>query len=259
MTKILTVTNQKGGVWKTATAVNLAAAFSAQGERVLLVDMDPSGDLTAHCGIDLQDGDATVFEVLTQGRPIKEAVKHLERETTGTAYDIVPADAALSELQPGTPAALRDALQTVSGEYDRVIIDTAPSVSAPTVAAIAAADGVIIPAMPHYLSLAAIQAVQNTVEDVRSETGANPRVLGVLWTNYSPRSTHNREIAGALDESQPGAAFETTISPAIGTAEAAAEGVDLLEYIARTPRRRHTRTAEQYKRLAAEIREKEAQ
>lgn len=257
MAKIMAVANQKGGVWKTSTAVSLGAAFAAMGEKILLVDMDPSGDLTAHCGVELQDGDTTIYEVITQGVPIRNAIRTLTRERTGIAYDVIGADAALNDLQ-GDAGVLEATLSSVTNAYDRIIIDTAPSVATPTIAALAAADEVIIPAMPHYLSLAAIQALQTTVDDMRRELGTRAHVTGVVWTNHSERSTYNKEVVEALDARQMGLAFDTTISPAIAAAEAAAEGLDIQEYIAATPKRRRARTAAQYAALASEIRNREA-
>lgn len=253
------ISNQKGGVWKTSTTINLGAALAAMGKRVLLVDMDPSGDLTTHAGIDLEDGDATIYEVLTGDASLPDAVRHVEREETGTSYDLVPADAALADLPGEKRAALRDVLTEAAAAYDVVLIDTPPSVGVPIVAAMAAADALIIPAMPSLLSLSAVNAVTQTVQDVRS-AGLNPglKIAGVILTDYRARSVHHRDVAAAMRDALPGALYDTTISNAVAAVEAAASGTDVFAYVETAPKRRKTPVLDQYRHLAAEIMEREA-
>lgn len=253
------ITNQKGGTFKTATALSLGAALAETGSRVLLIDMDPSGDLTTHAGIDLGAGDSTVYEVLAAGQPFADAVRHIHRDATGTDYDLLPADVALADLTEDHRAWLRDVLQDAAGAYDYALIDTQPSMGVPIVAAMAAADRLIVPAMPSILSLTAVNALSQTVQDIRA-AGLSDRleIAGVVLTDYRPRSVHHREVAEAFREALPGRVFNATISNAIAAVEAAAEGTDLFDYAARTPRRRKTRVLQQYRDLAAEITGREA-
>ena len=246
----IAITNQKGGVWKTATTINVGAALAELGKRVLLVDMDPSGDLTTHAGIELQDGDSTIYEVLTDGVPVADAVRHITRDATGTAYDVLPADTALADLTGDHRTALRDVLADLTG-YDYALIDTPPSVGLPMVAALTAADRLLVPAMPSLLSVSAVHAVQRTVRDVRA-AGLNTKLSmgGVVLTDYRGRSLHHRDVAAALRDALPGVVLDVTISNAIAAVEAAAAGQDVFAYAAATPRRRKTPVLQQYRDLA---------
>lgn len=251
---VIAIANLKGGVYKTATTINLGAALAETGSRVLLVDMDPSGDLTAHAGADLEDGDATVYEVLAEGVPAMEAVRHIHRDGTGTDYDLLPADVALADLTEEHRLRLRDILQDLAKQYDCVLIDTPPSMGLPVVTALTAARHIIVPAMPSILSLTAVNSLSQTVQDMHAAgLTDNLEIAGVVLTDYRPRSVHHREVAGAFQEALPGRVFNTTISNAVAAVEAAAEGTDLFDYVAVTPRRRKTRLLQQYRDLAAEI------
>lgn len=258
--KVIAIANQKGGVGKTSTTLNIGAALADMGNRVLIVDMDPSGDLTNHAGIDLQDGDNTVYEVLTDGVPVESAIRHVERESTGIKYDVLPADSALAELaetlhgQDDKQSRLRTALHDGALSYDYVIIDTPPSIGLQIVNGLVAADTVIVPAQPHYLSLSAVNAVAGTVQDI-VEAGLNDSLAigGVVLTNYNNRAVHHRNVREAIVEALPDTVFDTTISNGIAVTEAAANGTDLFEYSAVTPIRRKSKSLEQYRDLANEI------
>lgn len=256
----MAITNQKGGVGKTSTTINVGAALAELGKRVLLIDMDPSGDLTTHAGIDLEDGDNTSFEVLTEDVPIMEAVKTVHREETNTSYDVLPADSALGDLadvlhgQTSRQKRLKSALDKVADAYDYVLIDTPPSVGLQIVNAMVAADSVIVPAQPHYLSLTAINAVSDTIQDVR-DAGLNKQlsINGIVMTNFDSRSRHHKDVAASIENALPGKPFKTSISNGIAVTEAAANRTDLFAYVAVAPARRRSKGVEQYRNLAAEI------
>lgn len=260
MAKIIAVANRKGGVGKTTTAVNLGAALAGMGQRVLLADLDPSGDLTNHVGAELQDGDVTVYEVIADGADIQQAIRHVTGERTGTAYDVIPADGALENIADDVPQTrLRDALAHVSEKYDYIILDAQPTLGAPTAQVLTAADSVIIPTGANYLAMDAVTATAQVIDGARETLNPHIDILGVLLTQYNPRIRHQQTIRDAISEILPGKVLDVYTSTGIGVAEAAAEGVDLYEYIAGHRKRKNTKASEQYRQLAELITKREVQ
>lgn len=253
MARTIAIVNRKGGVGKTTTSVNLGAALANVGRRVLLVDMDPSGDLTNHVGVELQDGDATVYEVIANGADIRAAIRNIHNDSTGTDYDVIPADGALENLSDEPQERLRDALTEIVDDYDYIILDAQPTLGEPTAQVLTAADGVIIPTGANYLALDAVTTTAQIVKE--AQQGLNPRleIMGVLMTQYNPRISHQREIREAIAEMIPNKVYDIYTSPGTGVTEAAANGTDLYEYVARNKRRKGTRAVQQYKNLARAI------
>lgn len=260
MAQIIAVVNRKGGVGKTTTAVNLGAALADMGHRVLLADLDPSGDLTSHVGAELHDGDVTVYEVISDGADIRQAIQHVLGEKTGTSYDVIPADEALENIAEDVPQTrLRDALAYVADEYDYIILDAQPTLGAPTAQVLTAADGVIIPTGANYLAMDAVTATSQVIDNARETLNPNLTILGVLLTQYNPRIRHQRTIRDAIADVLPGAVYDVYTSTGTAVAEAAADGTDLYEYISRNRARKHTRAAQQYRELAELIAQRGAE
>lgn len=259
--KTLAVTNQKGGVGKTTATLNIGAALASMGRRVLLVDLDSSGDLTYSAGIDLSDNDATIYDVLTDSADVHDAIWTLTDDATGITYDVVPADSALLGLAgaltdiPNPQYRLQKALQTVSSDYDYVLLDTPPLADMASIQALVAADGIVAPTQPHALSVTALSALQRTVNDVHD---LNPglAIIGVLLTNYNGRSTHHQQIREVIDGAMPGKLLDTAISTGVGVTEAAAARTNIFEYAAKTPNRRRMNALQQYRDVANELTER---
>ena len=214
--KTYALCNQKGGVGKTTTTLSVGAALAKMGYKVLLIDADPQGNLTISAGIDLQDGDTTVYEVLKDQVTAKEAVK------PGT-YDVLPADIALSgadiELSniPGRELLLKEVLEPIKDEYDYILIDCPPSLSLITLMALTAADGVIVPVQAHYLAMQGIKQLTDTINLVKHRMNPQLDVVGVLITQYG-RSKLNKDVLEAIQNAFPGKVYNTQISNNIALA-----------------------------------------
>lgn len=246
------IANRKGGVGKTTLTVNLGAALAQKGKRVLLIDTDASGDLTKACGIDLQDGDITTYEVIMRGIRAQDAVRRITRETTGAVYDVMPADDAMEDVELVSQDTLRNALAPIAGSYDYILIDTPPTFGTASIQALTAAQGVLIPANAVYYSLDAVAAIAERVQEMRKELNPALKILGVVLTNYNARIGHNRDVHAVLEDALPGAIFAAYTTQSIVAAEAPADGVDVYEYTAKHKDRR-TRAMEQYSALADEL------
>lgn len=231
MKKIIAITNQKGGVGKTTTALSLIGALHQRGRRVLGVDLDPQGSLGFSAGVDIENCD-TVYEVLKGKQSIENAIVSTE---TG---DLLPSNILLStaELEfnvPGRECLLRNELRKISGNYDYVIIDTPPALNVLTVNAYVAAQGLIIPMAPEILSLLGIAQIRDTIETVRKEYNPELEVLGILLNRYNNRLLLNREVE---DMSQDVArtlgtkVFRSKIHASVSVAESPAHGESIITY-----------------------------
>src|SRR5215210_7341193 len=166
VSKVIAFANQKGGVAKTTTTLNLAAAFAEEGHRVLCVDMDPQGNLTMSQGIDPEGLDVSMFDVLVHDHPIREVIRHCEIDVAVASIDLAGAEIAMS-TKIGRERSLHKALRTVDGDYDFVCIDTPPSLGLLTINALTAADKVIVPVQCEYLSMRGLLQLQNTLSMIR--------------------------------------------------------------------------------------------
>jgi chromosome partitioning protein len=257
MSRILAVTNQKGGVGKTTTSVNLAASLAHAGRRVLLVDLDPQGNATMGCGVDKNDLEATVCDALLDGDVDPAAVivrPEADPEIPGPAFDVLPANSDLVAAEVGLLSEdgreyrLRRILERVSARYDWIIVDCPPSLSILTVNALTAAHGVIIPMQCEYYALEGLTALLETIEAVRGATNPELEIEGLLRTMYDPRNALTRDVSRQLIGHFGERVYRTVIPRNVRLAEAPSHGAPVLAYD------RHSRGAIAYLALAGELR-----
>jgi chromosome partitioning protein len=253
MPRILAVVNQKGGVGKTTTTVNLAAALAQAGKRVLLVDLDPQGNATMGSGIDKRAATRTVYHVLL-GLGELTGIR-LRSERGG--YDVVPAnrDLAGAEVElvelPARETRLKAALERVAGEYDYILIDCPPSLSLLTVNALAAAQRVLIPMQCEYYALEGLSDLVGTIKRVRANLNPGLDIAGLLRTMYDPRNTLSQQVSRELEQHFGDKVFRTLVPRNVRLAEAPSYGVPAVVWDA------SSKGALAYIALAGEVLERE--
>jgi len=230
VTETLAIVNQKGGVGKTTTAINLGAALGALERRVLIVDCDPQGNATRGLGVDPVP--PHLYHVLVGGAPAAEAVRATgfpNLDLLPAARDLVGAEVEFVDLD-GWQRRLRDALAPVVGGYDTVLLDCPPSLGHLTVSALAAADGVLVPLQCEYYALEGVSELVSTIRRVQG--GLNPRLAlsGVLLTMYDERTNLSREVADEIRRHFAGTVYETVIPRNVRLAEAPSHGLPILQY-----------------------------
>jgi chromosome partitioning protein len=226
---VIALANQKGGVAKTTTTLNLAVAFKERGLNVLAVDLDPQGNLTMSQGINPDELQRSMFDVLVHSMPIEEIIHRCEVDVAVSSIDLAGAELALSSMI-GRERALQKALLPVRGDYDYVFIDTPPSLGLLTINALTAADEVIVPVQCEYLSLRGLVQLQNTLEMIRENLNPSVDIRGILPTMYDGRTLHSREAVEMLKESFGDLVFETRIRKTVRYAEAPVQGSSVLKY-----------------------------
>ncbi len=246
MAKVLAFTNQKGGVAKTTTTLNLGVAFQEREHSVLVVDLDPQGNLTMSLGLNPDAVRPSMYDVLVSGVDIQKAIHHRELDIAVASIDLAAVEIALSSLI-GRERALSKALLPVADQYDFILIDTPPSLGLLTVNALTAADAVIVPVQCEYLSLRGLAQLERTLELVRENLNPRVHIAGIVPTMYDPRTIHGREAVEVLRSSFGDLVFETTINKTIRFAEAPVRGESVLKYAPRS------QAAQAYRRLAREV------
>jgi chromosome partitioning protein len=249
MHRILAITNQKGGVGKTTTSVNLAASLAATKRRLLLIDIDPQGNATMGCGIDKRTVTSTTTEVLlgtSDARSALMSVEYADFKLMPANQDLVAAEVQLMG-RPGCETRLRDALQAIRHEFDVVLIDCPPALNMLTVNALVAADGVLIPMQCEYYALEGLTALVNTIEEIKAGPNPGLEIDGILRTMFDPRNNLANEVSAQLTEHFREKVFRTIIPRNVRLAEAPSFGRPALHYD------RESRGALAYLALAGEM------
>lgn len=255
MTKVIAIANQKGGVGKTTTCVNVTASLAATKRRVLLIDLDPQGNATVGCGVDLAQQALTINEVL-----LNECSAQSALVKTKFSFDLLPGNHRLtvSEVKLLQMArrefCLRTALRDIIDQYDFVLIDCPPSLNMLTVNALVAADSVLIPMQCEYYALEGLTALLSTIERLRSSANPRLQIEGLLRTMYDGRNRLTREVSDELLSHFQDKVFQTVVPRNVRLAEAPSHGLPVLIYD------KFSQGAAAYLALAAEIvRRQEAQ
>ncbi|MGE5691703.1 MAG: ParA family protein [Pseudomonadota bacterium] len=227
--RVIALANQKGGVAKTTTTLNLGVALKEKGHRVLVVDLDPQGNLTMSQGMNPDEISKSMFDVLVHRIPIQDVIVSAEIDVAVASIDLAGAELALSSMI-GRERALEKALAPVRESYDWVLMDTPPSLGLLTINAFVAADGVIVPVQCEYLSLRGLVQLQNTLEMIRENLNPNVSIHGILPTMYDRRTLHSREAVEILQENFGDLVFNTKIRKTVRYAEAPVKGQSVLAY-----------------------------
>ena len=227
--KIIAFANQKGGVAKTTTTLNLGVALRELGHRVLVIDLDPQGNLTMSQGMNPDAIERSMFDVLVHRIPISDVIHTVEVDVAVASIDLAGAELSLSALI-GRERALEKALVEVRDRYDYILIDTPPSLGLLTINAFVAADSVIVPVQCEYLSLRGLVQLENTLAMVRENLNPGVRVEGIVPTMYDGRTLHAREAIEILEEHFGDLIFDTRIRKTVRYAEAPVKGSSVLRY-----------------------------
>ena len=247
--KILAICNQKGGVGKTTTAINLAASLAHLKQKVLLIDTDPQANATSGVGVDKATVEQSVYDILVDEVDINDVI-------TKTAYenlDIVPSSIALAGAEVELVSAisreqrLKNAISEVSGKYDYVIIDCPPSLGLITLNSLTAASGVIIPVQTEYYALEGLSQLMNTFNIVKKHLNSKLDIFGVLLTMTDSRTNISNQVGEQVREHFKGKAFNTVIARTVRLSEAPSFGEPIIEYA------KNSNGAKQYLSLAKEV------
>ncbi|GAB4173941.1 MAG: AAA family ATPase [Wenzhouxiangellaceae bacterium] len=229
---MLAIANQKGGVGKTTTALNLAVGLSEMDRRVLLIDIDPQGNCTTGLGVELSPGQATIAEVLTGEHTIDEA----RCRPRSAALDLVPADGDLTATevwlmeQDERATVLRSALEPIRGRYDDVVIDCPPALNVLTLNALTAADRVLIPMQCEYYALEGLTALIGTIEQIQQSVNPDLEIEGLVRTMYDVRNNLSGAVSNQLAEHFGDKLYNTIVPRNVRVAESPSYGESVLSY-----------------------------
>src|SRR5262245_13140270 len=244
--RVIALANQKGGGAKTTTTLNLGVAFREMGHRVLLIDLDPQGNLTMSQGMNPDSIERSMFDVLVHKIPISDVIEHVEVDLAVSSIDLAGAELALSSMI-GRERSLEKALVEVRDKYDFILVDTPPSLGLLTINAFVAATGVIVPVQCEYLSLRGLVQLENTLAMVRENLNQQVGVEGIVATMYDGRTLHSREAIEILEENFGDLVYRTRIRKTVRYAEAPVKGTSVLKYDPTGS------AAEAYRELAKEV------
>ena len=243
---VIAFANQKGGVAKTTTTLNLAVAFAESGYRVLCIDLDPQGNLTMSQGIDPDKVEKSLYDVLVNDMPISEIIVKREIDIAVASIDLAGAEIAMS-TKIGRERSLEKALKEVAGDYDFVCIDTPPSLGLLTINALTVANKVIVPVQCEYLSMRGLVQLQNTLRMIQENLNPDVKIEGILPTMLDSRTVHAKEAVEILEENFGDLVFKSRIRKAIKFAEAPVKGASVLKYDSGSS------AANYYRELAKEV------
>ena len=229
MVRVIALANQKGGVAKTTTTLNLAVALKEKGLKVLCVDLDPQGNLTMSQGLNPDEIDRSMYDVLVHKLPIEQVIQEREVDLAVSSIDLAGAELALASMI-GRERALEKALVSIRDRYDYILFDTPPSLGLLTINAFVASDGVIVPVQTEYLALRGLVQLENTLAMVRENLNPNVQIMGILATMFDRRLVNSREAVEILVENFGELVYETRIRKLVRYAEAPVKGQSVLAY-----------------------------
>src|SRR5690349_16042631 len=229
LARVIAFANQKGGVAKTTTTLNLGVALAEKGQKILAVDLDPQGNLTMSQGWNPDEIERSMFDVLVHKLPITEIIRTNEIDVAVSSIDLAGAELALSSMI-GRERALEKALVSVKPKYDYILIDTPPSLGLLTINALVASNGVIVPVQCEYLSLRGLVQLENTLSMIRENLNPDVEIQGILPTMFDKRLLHSREAVDILKENFGDLVFNTRIRKTVRYAEAPVKGQSVLGY-----------------------------
>jgi len=246
LARVIALANQKGGVAKTTSTLNLGVALGELDYRVLAVDLDPQGNLTMSQGLNPDEINPSMFNVMVQGVDIEDVIFERELHIAAANIDLAGGDIALASVI-GRERALSKALFRVRDRYDFILIDTPPSLGLLTINALTASDAVIVPVQCEYLSLRGLAQLERTLELVRENLNPDVHIAGILPTMYDGRTIHAREAVELLKSTFGNLVYNTVVRKTIKFAEAPVQGSSVLRYAP------SSEAADSYRALAREV------